>query len=101
MTAAHQDALKRSAAGIVDRIADIELERKHVALEAFAALERYDRDTATLAMAVFEDREDAALWFTRVLPFSDCTPWHLLAAGESEKVREILKTVGDSMSFFE
>lgn len=101
MTTAHQDALKKSAAGIVDRIADIELERKHVALEAFAALERYDRDTAVLAMAVFEDREDASLWFTRVLPFSGCTPWHLLAAGESEKVREILKSVGDSMPFFE
>lgn len=52
-------------------------------------------------MAVFEDREDASLWFTRVLPFSGCTPWHLLAAGESEKVREILKSVGDSMPFFE
>ena len=101
MTTARQDALKDSAANVVNRIADIELERKHVALEAFAALERYDRDTAVLAMAVFEDREDAAMWFTRVLPFSGCTPWHLLAAGESAKVREILKTVGDPVPFFE
>lgn len=101
MTTAHRDALKGSAAGIVERLADLELERRRIALEAFAALERYDRDTAVLAMAVFEDREVAALWFTRVLPFSGCTPWHLLAAGESEKVRGILKTVGDSVPFFE
>lgn len=101
MTHAHQDALKRSAAAVVDSIAEMELERRRLALEAFSVLEQHDRETAALAVAVFEDRQDAAMWFTRRLPFSDCTPWQLLAAGENAKVREILKTVGDTAPFFE
>lgn len=94
-------ALKQSAAEIAAKIANLEDERKRIALEAFRVLEQHDRETASLAMAVFDDREDAAVWLTRTLPFAGVTPWDLLAAGEIEKVRAILNTVPDSMYYFD
>lgn len=90
-------ALRQSAAVIVADLADLEAQRGRIALEAFRVLERYDRETASLAMAVFDDREEAANWFVRNLPFSDVMPWELLAEGEAEKVRALLGTVSDGV----
>ena len=99
MSNPQNSALKQSAAEIVANLANLEAERKRIALGAFRVLEQDDRETASLAMAVFDDRDDAAIWFTRTLPFSGVTPWNLLAAGESEKVRQILNTISDSAYF--
>ncbi|HSN17188.1 MAG TPA: hypothetical protein VLV87_03170 [Gammaproteobacteria bacterium] len=101
MSNPQDNALKLSAAEIVANLATLEAERNRIALEAFRILEQQDRDTASLAMAVFDDREDAAIWFTRSLPFAGVSPWDLLAAGEVEKVRAILKTVPEGMYFFD
>lgn len=93
MTAPRKNELMHSAAKTATDLVELEAQRRCIALEAFRTLEQYDLETAILAMTVFEDRDDAAIWFTRTLPFSGVTPWDLLAAGEVEKVREILKTV--------
>lgn len=92
-----KSALRQAAVAIVAELADLEAGRRRIALEAFRILERRDRETASLAMAVFDDREEAANWFVRNLPFSDVTPWELLAEGEAEKVRALLGTVSDGV----
>lgn len=101
MSNPQNSALKRSAAEIVADLAKLEDERRRIALDAFRILEQHDRETASLAMAVFDDREDAALWFARVLQFSGVSPWNLLAAGEIEKVRAILNAIPDGMDYFD
>lgn len=101
MSNPQNSALKQPAAEIAVKIANLEAERRRIAVEAFRILEQYDRETASLAMAVFDDREDAAVWLTRNLPFAGVTPWDLLAAGEIEKVRAILNTIPDGMHDFD
>lgn len=101
MSNPQNNALKQSAAEIAASIASLEAERRRIALEAFRILEQHDRETASLAMAVFDDREDAAVWLTRNLPFAGVTPWDLLAAGEIEKVRAILNTIPYGMYYFD
>lgn len=101
MSSPQSNAYKQSAAEIVANLAKLEDERRRIALDGFRILEQYDRETASLAMAVFDDREGAALWFTRVLQFSGVSPWNLLAAGEIEKVRAILNTVPDGVDYFD
>ena len=98
---AHNSALVQSAAEIAANLANLETELRRAALEAFRVLEQLDRETASLAMAVFDDREDAALWFARILPFSDIVPWNLIAAGEVEKVRAILNTIPEGGHYFD
>lgn len=101
MSNTQNEALKRSAVEIVAKLAGVEDERRRIALDAFRILEQHDRETASLAMAVFDDRDDASLWFTHILQFSGVSPWNLLAAGETEKVRALLNTIPDGMHYFD
>ena len=101
MSIQQNSALMKAATDIAANIATLEVERTRIALEAFRALEQHDREIASLAMAAFDDREDAAVWFTRTLSFAGVTPWDLLAAGEIEKVRAILNTMTDGIYHFD
>ncbi len=80
-----------SIATIAASFAEHEGEYKHTALAGFSVLEREDPETAKLAVDVFKGRAAAAGWFgDHVGSLGGRTPWQCVAAGEADKVRNVL-----------
>ena len=88
------DDLIKTAAAISSRLDKLEEERQRIALEGFAALERVDPETATIAKNTFDDRQIAADWLTdEVESLGYLTPWQCMADGNREAVHRILNAI--------
>lgn len=83
-----------AARGINSRLRRLEADHRRVALAAFPVLEKFDPETAKLALETFEDRDKAALWLSdHVGSLRGKTPWECLAAGDVGQVQWVLNAI--------
>ena len=88
------DELTKTAASISARLTQHEDERRRIAMEGFAALERLDPETATLAKDTFANRQKASHWFTHeVQSLGGVTPWQCIAEGNRDRVHNTLYAI--------
>ncbi|MGH8371116.1 MAG: antitoxin Xre/MbcA/ParS toxin-binding domain-containing protein [Gammaproteobacteria bacterium] len=86
--------LSKAAQEIDTRLIERESESLGIALDALLVLEKYEPDTARLAIETFEDRNEAALWLTRPVPsLGRRRPWTCLAQGDVDSVRRVLYSI--------
>jgi hypothetical protein len=88
------DNLLITAKRIAGELADNESERRRIALDSFAILEREDPEMAKLVLKVFEDRDMAAVWLSdRIRSLGELTSWQCIADGKIEQVRMVLNAI--------
>lgn len=87
-----------AAQDISTRLHHIEAEYHGAALGAFLVLEKYDAETARIAVETFNDRDNAALWFSRhVGSLEGKLPWDHLAIGDVNRVQWVLNAISHGL----
>ena len=82
------------ARDVNSRFQALEAQYRGMALGAFQILEKYDSETARLAVEAHGEWEQAVLWFTdHIGSLSGKTPWECLAAGDDGQVRWVLNAI--------
>lgn len=75
----------------VDEIAKLDVARSRTAVAAFDVIARVDCELANLAIAVFEGKQEAALWFAEEIPaLGHEMPLKLLLEGKRDLVVDCL-----------
>lgn len=86
--------LAHVASAITNKLDRLDENHRRVALDAFAELKRLDAETSKLAMKIFGNREDTALWLAAKIPsLGGKRPWQCLAEGKREDVHRILDSI--------